>query len=143
MIQYFRTLLFAVLLLASFSTAAPPKNVVILIGDGMGFEQVKAAGIYANGAAGTLSFESLPYQADCTTYSANSSITDSAASATAIATGHKVNNGVIILATPGDNSELETLLEYFKARNKSTGLVTTTYVSHATPAGFGAHESSP
>ena len=120
----------------------PPQNVIFLIGDGMGFEQVRAAGMYLNGDEGTLSFESLPYQAEMTTYSADSSVTDSAAAATAMATGVKVNNGVVSVATPGDGRELETLLEYFKTLGKSTGLVTTTYVTHATPACFGAHESS-
>ena len=81
-----------------------------------------------------------PYQAEVTTFSADSSITDSAAAATAMATGFKVNNEVVSMAYPGDGSELETLLEYFNDRGKSTGLVTTTYVTHATPAAFGAHE---
>ncbi|MHC4654165.1 MAG: alkaline phosphatase [Planctomycetota bacterium] len=119
---------------------AEPKNVIFFIGDGMGPEQVKAAGMYAWGAAGTLSFESFPYNGELTTYSANASITDSAAASTALATGVKVDNGVISIAKPGDGSELETLLERFKAQGKSTGLVTTVYVTHATPAGFGAHE---
>ena len=100
-----------------------PENIIFFIGDGMGFEQVKAAGMYANGVDGSLSFEAFPYQAEVTTSSANSSITDSAAAATAMATGFKVNNGVISMAYPGDGSELETLLEYFKNRGKSTGLV--------------------
>jgi len=125
------------------STAqAQPKYVIFLIGDGMGFEQVKAAGMYANGQTGTLLFESLPYKGELTTYSANSEITDSAAAATAMATGVKVSNGVISLAIPGDGSELETLLEYFKARHKSTGLVTTAQWFDATPAAFGAHVAS-
>ena len=141
-IRYCKTCFFVLLLLSGLSFAAPPKNVILLIGDGMGPEQVKAAGIYAQGDAGTLSFESMPYQADCTTYSADSSVTDSAASATAIATGYKVNNKVISIADPGDGSELETLLEYFKTRGKSSGLVTTVYVSHATPAAFGAHQTN-
>jgi alkaline phosphatase len=43
---------------------------------------------------------------------------------------------------PGDSSELYTLLEYFRDTGKRTGLVTTTYMTHATPASFGAHEPS-
>ncbi len=117
-----------------------PKNVIILIGDGMGPEQVKAAGIYANGTPGGLSFEQLPDQAEMTTYAANDPVTDSAASATAIATGVKVNNGVISLARPGDGQPLTTVLEIFKAQGKSTGLVTTTEITHATPAAFAAHQ---
>jgi alkaline phosphatase len=117
-----------------------PKNMLFFIGDGMGFQQVKAAGMYANGVDGSLSFEAFPYQAEMTTSSADSFITDSAAAATAMATGFKVNNGVVSMAYPGDGRELETLLEYFSNRGKSTGLVTTTYITHATLAAFGAHE---
>lgn len=50
----------------------PPQNVIFLIGDGVGFEQVRAADMYLNGVEGTLSFESMPYQAEITTYSTNS-----------------------------------------------------------------------
>ncbi|MHC4755324.1 MAG: alkaline phosphatase, partial [Planctomycetota bacterium] len=105
--------------------AAAPANVILFIGDGMGFEQVEAASIYASGQPGTLSFESFPCKSAITTYSADSNVTDSAAAATAIATGHKVNNGVISMAIPGDGSELQTLLEYFKSAGKSTAIVTT------------------
>ena len=59
-----------------------------------------------------------------------------------MATGHKVNNGVLSLAVPGDGRELKTLLEHFSEQGKSTGLVTTTYLTHATPAAFGAHTES-
>ena len=130
----------AALLICAGAVQAKPKNVIFFIGDGMGPEQVEAAAIYAFGAPGTLSFESLPYQGELTTYSANSSITDSAAAGTALATGIKVNNGVISMAYPGDGSELETLLEYYKSLGKSTGLVSTSYLTDATPAAFGAHE---
>ena len=124
---------------AALAGQTQPKNVIFFIGDGMGPEQVKAANYY-NG--GSLSFESFPNTGFLTTYAANESVTDSAAAATAMATGVKVNNGVISIATPGDGSELETLLEYYQDRGKATGLVTTTYMTHATPAAFGAHESS-
>lgn len=117
-----------------------PKNVILLIGDGMGSEQVKAAGMYAHGTPGKLSFEQFPHQGEVTTYSANSSITDSAAGGTAIATGVKVNNGVISMAIPGNGQPLETILEKYQAAGKSTGLVTTTEMTHATPAVFAAHQ---
>ena len=121
-------------------TVTSPTNVIFCIGDGMGFEKVKAASMYAHGKTGTLSFEAFPYQGEVTTHSADSLITDSAAAATAMATGSKVNNGVISTALPGDGKELYTLLEYFKDQGKSTGLVSTTFITHATPAAFGAHE---
>lgn len=118
-----------------------PKNIIICIGDGMGFEAVKAAGYYASGKTGTLSFEKFPYHAEIQTYAANTPMTDSAAAATAIATGHKVNNGVISMEIPGNGTPLKTLMEISQEANKRTGLVTTTYITHATPACFGAHNS--
>ncbi|UCC98473.1 MAG: alkaline phosphatase [Phycisphaerales bacterium] len=132
----------AAVMLSGGHAMAEPKYVIFLIGDGMGFEQVKAAGMYAHGEPGTLSFESFPYSGELTTYSADSNIPCSAAAATALATGVKVNNGVVSMAIPGDGSELETLLEYSKARGRSTGLVSTRFMTDATPAAFGAHEPS-
>ncbi len=118
-----------------------PKNVIICVGDGMGFEAVKAASYYASGEIGTLSFEQFPYQAEIATYAANTPMTDSAAAATAMATGHKVNNGVISMEIPGNGTPLKTLLEISQDLNKRTGLVSTTYITHATPAAFGAHNA--
>jgi len=131
--------LLCVFALALPAGAARPRNVIVCIGDGMGPVQVEAAGMYAGG---TMSFEALPFQGMVTTYSANSSVTDSAAAATAMATGQKVNNGVISMAYPGDGSELATALELYQATGRATGLVTTTYMTHATPAAYGAHEPS-
>lgn len=124
-----------------------PKNVIILIGDGMGFEHIKAAGLYANGQAGSLFMESLPYRAQSVTTPVPGdnvkpgqiAITDSAAGATALATGRKVYNGVISLALPGDGAPVQTALEKFASQGKRTGLVSTAYITDATPAGFGAH----
>ena len=121
------------------ASAGVPKNVILFIGDGMGPGQVKAARCYMGSP---LSFESFPYQTTVSTNNHSGGVTDSAAAATAMATGVKVNNGVISLAIPGDGHELFTLLEDLRDRGKSTGLVTTTYIAHATPAGFGAHEPS-
>ncbi|MBN2003039.1 MAG: alkaline phosphatase [Anaerolineae bacterium] len=126
-------------LASTITTATAPRNVILFIGDGMGPEQVKAAGIYQNGAPGTLFMESLPYTSTMTTYSANNAVTDSAASSTAMATGIKVNNYVVAQARPGDGHDLEDLVERFHRACKSAGLVTTAFATHATPAGFGAH----
>lgn len=123
------------------STVAP-RNIILFIGDGMGAEHVRAAGMYQHGSGGTLFMESFPYSTTMTTHSADNAITDSAAAATAMATGQKVNNGVISMAYPGAGSELETLLERFHTYCKRGGLVSTTYATHATPAAFGAHEPS-
>lgn len=118
------------------------RNVILLIGDGMGPEQIRAAGMYAYGEAGTLVFEDFPFQTRMTNASADHKITDSAAAASAMATGRKVNNGVISVAVPGDKSDIPTLLEQCKSLKKSVGLVTTVPITHATPAGFGAHDNS-
>ena len=125
-----------------------PRNVILFIGDGMGFEQVAAGGMFQYGEAGTLNFEDFPYSGELTTCTSNSDTIggpDSAGTATAIATGYKVNNQVISMAYPSNEDydqgeEMETLLEKYEDQGKLTGLVTTTYMTHATPATFGAHE---
>ena len=98
--------------------------------------------MYASGTAGSLSFENFSSSGSVNTGNAEGGLTDSAAAATAMATGVKVLNGVVSVALPGDGTPLETVLEYFQDSGKSTGLVTTTFVTHATPASFGAHEPS-
>ena len=118
------------------------RNIILLIGDGMGFEEVLAASLYVNGDAGSLHFENFPFQGSVTTSNSSGGGTDSAAASTAMATGFKVDNGVISQQIPGDGLDLETILETAKLLGASTGLVTTTTISHATPAAFGAHESN-
>ena len=118
------------------------KNIILFIGDGMGAGQIKAAGMYGTGAEGTLSFEVFPYKGSISTVNAEGGVTDSAAAATAMATGTKVSNGVLGVALPGDGMPLETVLEVVKKQGKRTGLVTTTSITHATPAAFASHEKS-
>lgn len=127
------------LVAACHAFPGPIRNVILCIGDGMGPEQVKAAHFY-NGT--NLFFEAFPYRSVMTTVAADGGVTDSAAAATAMATGHKVYNGVISLADPGDGSRMETVLEHFLNVDKSVGWVTTSYLTDATPACFAAHEVS-
>ncbi len=115
------------------------KQVILFIGDGMGFEHVKAAGMYRNKTPGSLSFESFPYHGSVTTANIYGKVTDSAAASTAMATGTKVSNGVISVLLPGDGKPLKTIAEYFQESGQFSGLVTTTFVAHATPAAFAAH----
>ncbi|MDR1880202.1 MAG: alkaline phosphatase [Tannerellaceae bacterium] len=116
--------------------AAPQvKNVIILIGDGMGVCQVYA-GLTAN--KGSLNLERSHYVGFSKTYSANSYITDSAAGGTAIACGTKTNNGVIGM-TP-DSVPVKSILEYAAEQGLSTGVVVSCDVTHATPASFVAHQ---
>jgi len=74
------------------------------------------------------------------TFSANSPITDSAAAATALASGVKTNNGMVGVAP--DGSRVESILEQSQRAGKSVGLITTVGITHATPACFAAHVSS-
>lgn len=108
--------------------AQRPKNIVFVIVDGMGPEQVKVGRMFLGKP---LSFEQFPYQSTVSTHNIDGEVTDSAAAATAMATGRKVKNRVI---SPG-----KTLLEYFKDQGKSTGIVTNTLLTDATPAAFAAH----
>ncbi|MCE9616119.1 MAG: alkaline phosphatase [Lentisphaerae bacterium] len=88
-----------------------------------------------------LSFETFPHKSTMTTSSANAPVTDSAAAGTAMAAGRKANNGVISMAIPGSTGEVLTVLEYLQERtHRCAGLVTTAYMTDATPAVFGAHE---
>lgn len=121
---------------------AQPRNIILCIGDGMGLQEVQAASIYAYGQIGKLVFEQFPHKARIRTSTAYGRITDSAAAGTAMATGRKVKRGVLSLEIPGSSGKMETILEKFKAMGKRTGLVTTSYITDATPAAFGAHESS-
>lgn len=74
------------------------------------------------------------------TYSSNTKVTDSAAAGTAMATGVKTNNGMI--STSPDGKELKTILESAEEKGKSSGLVATSTITHATPAVFASHVAS-
>ncbi len=110
------------------------KNIIILIGDGMGTAQIYA-GMTAN--KGRLNIEKFPVIGFQKTYSANSYVTDSGASGTAIATGKKTKNGSIAVDTFG--KPVKTILEYAEDHGYATGLVVTSTITHATPASFIAH----
>lgn len=130
---------FLVFLFAPLAVAAP-MNVILFIGDGMGPQHVDAGRYFANGGITPLSFENMAYSGTMTHNNYSGGVTDSAAAATAMATGRKVNNSVISQALPGDGSDLKTALEIFQDQGKRTGLVTMeTPITDATPASFGAH----
>lgn len=114
-----------------------PKNIIIMIGDGMGLSQMSSAYYYGEDEP---NFSRFPVVGLSQTSSSKEKITDSAAGATAISAGVKTYNGAIGL---DENKEcVETLLEYFSKQGKSTGLVATSSITHATPASFFAHEKS-
>jgi len=96
------------------------KNVILLIGDGMGFAQVTAARVYHVGPDGDLNMDTLDYTGYMSTHSLNSLVTDSAAAGTALATGKKTNNKIISQSPTGE--EYETILEVAKELGKATGI---------------------
>lgn len=110
-----------------------PKNIIIYIGDGMGVAHITAGKI----VRGRLNLERFAVTGLVTTHSENELITDSAAAATALATGHKTYNGAVSVSA--DGKPLKTLFEFAEELGKSTGVVVTSSVTHATPAAFFAH----
>lgn len=146
----------------SSDSAAAPKNVLFFLGDGMGMTTMTAARIYAVGEDGELTLDTLPETAFIKTFSANSQVTDSAPSMSAYMTGVKMNNEVISMSantsaydmatstdyvsgadstcpTTGNGTPVITLLELAKTAGLATGVVTTTRITHATPAATYAH----
>ena len=129
------------------------KNVILFVGDGMGITTVTASRIYEGQAIGQdgvshkLAFEQLPYAAFSRTYSSDAQVTNSAPSATAMVAGIKARNdtiGVDSSVAVGDcagskGHEVENLMELAEEAGKSTGAVTTTRITHATPAATYSH----
>ncbi|HPU84148.1 MAG TPA: alkaline phosphatase [Candidatus Latescibacteria bacterium] len=142
---------------ANWNTGRNPKNVIILVGDGMGFNQVEAGSLFLYGESGRQVFERFPVRYGCTTFSASGNgyqpdsawtsldylkkrATDSGAAATAIATGTKTTNGAIGVAP--DGNPVQNILEVAEDAGMATGVVSSVGISHATPAGFVAHSLS-
>lgn len=129
------------------------KNIILFVGDGMGVSTVTAARIYdgqlkgQTGEENRLFFETFPYQAMAKTYNTNQQTPDSAGTMTAMMTGMKSKAGVISVSqnmARGNCSNiagntLTTALEHAEKIGMSTGIVSTTRITHATPAATYAH----
>ncbi|HEJ7114173.1 TPA: alkaline phosphatase [Serratia marcescens] len=123
------------------------KNVILLIGDGMGDSEITAARNYAEGAGGYFKgIDALPLTGQYTHYSLDKKthkpdyVTDSAASVTAWTTGVKTYNGALGVDVNGKDQP--TLLEIAKAAGKATGNVSTAELQDATPAALVSHVTS-
>lgn len=175
----FKNLLTAVLIITAIvygvsplyaqSKVKVPKNVIVLIGDGMSYNTVTATNYYVNGADNTVSYQKFPIQLGVSTFNAqngnaddpnsfkleyrsdsawldfkwvarNGGYTDSAPAATALSTGKKTFDGSICMDM--NREKLSTILEYSKSIGKGTGVVTSVQFAHATPAGYVAHNLS-
>lgn len=119
------------------------KNVIFMIGDGMGVSYTSAYRYLKDDpntklAEGTEFDKYLVGQQSTYAEDPEQNITDSASSATAMSSGIKTYNAAI--GVDNDKSEVKTVLESAKEKGKSTGLVATSEITHATPASFGAHD---
>lgn len=131
------------------------KNVILFVGDGLGISTITASRILEGqlkgktGEENRLSFETLPYAALSKTYSWDQQTSDSAPTMTAIVTGYKAREGMLSVAhttARNDcdrervrNRSLRTILESAALSGKSTGVVSTARITHATPAATYAH----
>ncbi|MET0355785.1 MAG: alkaline phosphatase [Cellvibrio sp.] len=157
-----KKLLITAILMSACSQAAmaagEAKNVIFFLGDGMGPTTVTAARIYKYKEEGELNMEKLDGKtrtARVKTFSNDAQTTDSAPSMAAYMTGVKMNNEVISMSADtkaikptgadsncpatGNGTPVDTILEIAKAKGKSVGAVTTTRVTHATPAATYSH----
>ena len=153
--------LLATLVAASVANAqaADAKNVIFFLGDGMGPSVVTASRIFKYGEDGSLNMDKLERTARIKTFSNDAQTTDSAPSMAAYMTGVKMNNEVISMAQetiarepgrdangnlgvdncPAGGKSVPTILELAKAKGKAVGAITTTELTHATPATTFSH----
>jgi alkaline phosphatase len=128
---------------APIGSAAPAANVILFVGDGMGPSVVGLAKDYARVVESRdLWMEKAISEGDLALVQVpalGTLATDSSAAATAMATGKRVPNKVVSVSAEG--AALTTILELAEKERRSTGLVTTTRLTHATPACFAAHIS--
>lgn len=140
---------------ALYNNTRRAKNVILFVGDGMGVSTVTAARILEGqmrnkpGEENRLSFENFPYTAYSKTYSWDQQTSDSAPTMTAMSTGYKAREGMLSVdhttargecsAAVTDAKKLKTILEYAAEMGKSTGIVSTARITHATPAALYAH----
>ncbi len=124
------------------SGARVARNIIYIQGDGLGLGQRDLLRLALKGKRGELAMDGLATTGLVRTSSDDPDeiVTDSAAAATALATGHKTRNGAVGVDVHG--RPLETILERAKRAGKSTGLVTTAQVTGASPAAFAAHVPS-
>ncbi|WP_410770032.1 alkaline phosphatase [Fontibacillus sp. BL9] len=128
------------------------KNLIVLIGDGMGPAQVSAARYYQQYEKGIQKLNLDPYYVgQATTYAdrgedggtiVSGIVTDSASAGTAFATGHKTYNAGISVSNEDVSKPFASIIEAAEINGKSTGLVTTARITHATPAVYASHVRS-
>ena len=120
--------------MAKEETPPKAKNVILLIADGTGLSQISSAFYFKNTSPNYARFKSIGL---INTSSSREDITDSAAGATAFASGVKTFNGAVGVAD--DSTDVKTLVEIVSPQHIKTGVISTSSIQHATPASFYAH----
>lgn len=155
-------LFYVILALGAFSQNTEPKNIIVFISDGGGYNQILATDYYLMGDSGTAPYANFPVQMAMSTYPASyenggttsyntreawtrfsynsNGYTESAASATALATGYKTMNGRVGSTVNGQ--PLTNISEIARSNGKAYGVVSSVPFNHATPAGFLVHNES-
>lgn len=134
------------LLIVAVGYAKGPKYIFYFIGDGMGPSHVLGTELYLGELQGVigrpqkLCFTQFPESAFVTTYSATNGVTDSAASGTALSTGHKTYNAAIGVGR--DTVEVYSVAADLADKGMAIGVATTVPINHATPSAFYAHNMS-
>lgn len=126
------------------SNAAPleqPTGIILFIGDGMGPQQVELGRLVEYGPDGESAILTFPYKTTIATKNVDGITTDSAASATAIATGVRTRDGRISM-NYNAKMDLTTILEIAQDNDYATGIVATCHLTHATPAAFMSHNKN-
>lgn len=116
--------------------AASPKNIILMIGDGMGLAQISVARYQK----GRLALEDMKCAGFSYTHSLRNFVTDSSAGATALGGGYLIVNGQV--GVHQDGSRIKSVIEYAEERGLWTGAVVTCRVTHATPASMATHVDS-
>lgn len=114
-----------------------PKNIIFLIGDGMGLAQIYSGMVANRGELNLNNFKTIGFSNN---YSSDNFITDSGAAGTALATGVKTYNGAIGMGP--DRKSVVNIREKFEGMGKATGVISTSSITHATPASFVSHQIS-
>ena len=116
------------------------KNIILFIGDGMSLSQVSAYRLYQGGPNSRIAVDSFPYSGKVLTHSANAIVTDSASSGTAFSTGKKTYNTALGVDVNGQ--PIENITEKLDKSGYVSSVISTSEVTHATPAAFVVHTSS-
>ena len=124
----------------NFSESAKPKNIILAIADGAGLNHITVSRLAIGGPDHKLYIDQLPVAGTSSIHAYENLITDSAAAATAWATGNKTKNRY--LSVDKDKKELTTIFEMLDDKGYLKGIVATSSVTHATPAAFYAHIDS-